>query len=123
MENNKRQSTVNNCPVTYLTSTDALKKKSLQQAALINQQNQTNLSMGAGPKPFPLPSFPVLNDSFLNNINISTIKPETAEAGVELVAPLEQALKKVSSEVERSASLNEEKSGEPKVKILKGPTF
>jgi hypothetical protein len=29
-----------------------------------------------------LPSFPVLNDSFLNNINISTIKPETAEAGV-----------------------------------------
>jgi hypothetical protein len=83
MENNKLQSTVNNCPVTYLTSTDALKKKSLQQAALISQQNQTNMSsIGAGPKPFPLPSFPVLNDSFLNNINISTIKPETAEAGV-----------------------------------------
>ena len=88
MESNKHQSTVNNCPVTYLTSTDALKKKSLQKAALINQQNQTNLSMGAGPKPFPLPSFPVLNDSFLNNINISTIKPETAEAPVDLAAPI-----------------------------------
>ncbi len=39
------------------------------------------------------------------------------------MAPLEKPVKKISSEVERSASLNEEKSGEPKVKILKGPTF
>lgn len=76
----KGQSTVkNNCPVTYVTSIEGLKKKNQQQAAFIQNQNLPQ----AGPKPFPLPIFPVLNDSLFgnnipSNINISaiTVPPE-----------------------------------------------
>jgi hypothetical protein len=59
---------------------DALKKKNQQQAALVYNQNASHVAHApAGPKPFPIPSFPVHNDSFLNgnppfNINISTIQ-------------------------------------------------
>ncbi len=68
--------------MTYLTSVDALKKKNQQQAAFLSMQNSSQIAPApAGPKPFPLPSFPVLNDSFLNapfNINISTIQADNA---------------------------------------------
>lgn len=74
----------------------------MQQAALIFQQN-AGQQPNAGPKPFSLPSFPVLNDSFLNNnapfnINISTIKPEAAEIPEEPVAPLDKSSKKQSKQ-------------------------
>jgi DNA segregation ATPase FtsK/SpoIIIE-like protein len=104
----KQQSSLEiNCPVTYLTSVDALKKKNQQQAAFLNMQNASQIAPApapAGPKPFPLPSLPVLNDSFLNapfNINISTIQGENAEAVDEPVAPSEKSKKasKKSSEI------------------------
>jgi hypothetical protein len=83
-----------------------LKKKNQQQAALVQHQNLSQGSQ-AGPKPFPLPLFPVINDSFLNginlpsNINISTIKPEAAEVP-DAIAPLEKSSKK-PSDIERVA--------------------
>jgi hypothetical protein len=101
-----------NCPVTYNTTVDALKKKNLQQAALVNHQNASQIATApAGPKPFTLPSFPVLNDSFINapfNINISTIQADNAEASDEPVAPGDKISKKMSkksSEIERCAPL------------------
>lgn len=115
LEEKNQSSLKYNCPVTYLTSVDALKKKNQQQAALVQHQNSSQIAP-AGPKPFPLPSFPVLNDSFINgiapfNINISTIQAENAD---EPVAPVDKSSKKMSkqsSEIERCAPLPEEKSG------------
>jgi hypothetical protein len=103
--------------VTYLTSVDGLKKKNQQQTVFLNMQHASQIAPApAGPKPFSLPSFPVLNDSFLNapfNINISTIQADNAEAADEPVAPSEKSKKasNKSSEVERCAPLSEEKSG------------
>lgn len=90
-----------NCPVTYLTSVDAIKKKNQQQAAFLSVQNASHIAPApapAGPKPFSLPSLPAQNDSFLNapfNINISNIQGDNAEAVDDPVAPSEK-IKKAS---------------------------
>ena len=63
-----------------------LKKKNQQKAALVHNQNISQIiPTTAGPKPFLPLSFPVLNDSSLYsnvrfNINISTIQAENAYA-------------------------------------------
>jgi hypothetical protein len=68
---------------------------------------------------FPLPLFPVINDSFLNGINlpakinISTIKPEAAEVP-EVIAPREKSSKKPSDIESRSLLGGEERLAQDK---------
>jgi len=89
-----------NCPVTYLTSVDALKKKNQQQMALQQMQQMSGITPQAAPKPFVFPQVPVmLNELSQNNpFNFSTINPEPNEnIAPEPVAPLDVNGKKQSS--------------------------
>lgn len=119
LEDKAKSAVKNNCPVTYVTSVDGLKKKNQQQAAFIHNQNLPQ----AGPKPFPLPIFPVLNDSLLfgnnvpSNINISAITAPPEPASPALQPPPSNLSSKKSSEVERVAP-PEEKS-DSKIKLSK----
>jgi hypothetical protein len=106
-----------NCPVTYLTTIESLKKKSQQQAAL--QMGQYLNQNSAAPKPYPQPLVPfLLNDSNVSNplgfsaLNLSKIEEMESKVGLEKVAP---SLSPAPSSEERVAPSKVE-SAEPQNK-------